>query len=202
MRSVDALSVGCTPPPAGSRTTAACAGRCRARTRSRAWPPRDRNRPNPVRGVLRDVLLHERRRPEPDPDDGQRSLLQPGQDRIADGVEVIDEVALGRARPVEQRLVQMSERYAVAILAAAHSLTLPPDMPLVVVVLVSLAVNDQAWARIRNRARESQDSPPRPDRCGRQRSPLGTRAGRDLSRSCVSRGARGGLNPALSGTGT
>ena len=68
----------------------------------------------------------------------------PGRIESQNSVEVIDEVALGRARPVEQRLVQMSERYAVALLAAAHSLTLPPDMPLVVVVLVPLAVNDQA----------------------------------------------------------
>ena len=98
----------------------------------------DRNRPNQS-GVYFGTFFCMNGAVPADPDDGQRSLLQPGQDRIADGVEVIDEVALGRARPVEQRLVQMSERYAVAILAAAHSLTLPPDMPLVVVVLQTVA---------------------------------------------------------------
>src|SRR3546814_4568214 len=58
---------------------------------------------NEVRRVLRDVLLHERLLPAVHPDHRQRPVLEPGQDAVAHGVEVVDEVSLRRPGAVEER---------------------------------------------------------------------------------------------------
>jgi len=49
-----------------------------------------------------------------DADHRQRPVRQPGDDPVADRVEVVDEIALGRLGAVEQRLVEVGESDAVA----------------------------------------------------------------------------------------
>ena len=44
---------------------------------------------------------------------------QAGQDLLVDGVQIVDEVALGRVGPVEQRLVEVGQVDAVPFLACA-----------------------------------------------------------------------------------
>ena len=111
-----ARASGGTRSPAGSRTTAACAGRCTARTTPRAStsPPTRCTVRHPLGRVLRDVLLHERFLAAVDADHRQRPVLEHGDDAVAHGVEVVDQVALGRVGPVEQRLVEVGQRHAVA----------------------------------------------------------------------------------------
>ena len=87
---------GGTRPRAGSPATAACGGRCTAR---RCTSRCDASAQtvvalDPVRGVLGQVLLHERRLAGPHPNHRQRPVAQPGQDALADRVEVVDQVAL------------------------------------------------------------------------------------------------------------
>ena len=83
------------------------------------------HRRHPLRRVLRDVLLHERLLPAVHADHRQRPVAQLGQDAVGHRVEVVDEVALGRAGPVEQRLIEVRERDAVPFLAGGH----PPFLP-------------------------------------------------------------------------
>src|ERR1039458_2416483 len=65
---------------------------------------------DPRRRGLRQVLLHKRPLTGPDPDDRQRPVPQFRQDEPRDGLQVLHQVPLGRARLVEQRLVQVSQR--------------------------------------------------------------------------------------------
>src|SRR5579859_6787857 len=65
---------------------------------------------DPRRRVVRHVLLHERRLPAAHPDHRQRPVGQPRHDKRGHRVQVVDQVALGRARPVEQRLVEVGQR--------------------------------------------------------------------------------------------
>ena len=67
------------------------------------------HRTNPVGGVLRDVLLHERLLTAVDPDHRQRPVLQLGDDPVANTVEVVEQVPLGRVRAFEQRLVEIGQ---------------------------------------------------------------------------------------------
>jgi hypothetical protein len=67
------------------------------------------DRRDPVGGVRGQVLLHERPLPEPGPHHRQRPPGQLGEDPVGDGVEVVDEVALGGAGPVEQLLVEVGQ---------------------------------------------------------------------------------------------
>ena len=70
----------------------------------------DRGGADPVGGVLRQVLLHERLLAEPGADDGQGAVAQLGEHPLVHGVEVADQVALGRTGAVEDRLVEVRER--------------------------------------------------------------------------------------------
>ena len=79
---------------------------------------------DPVRRVLRHVLLHERL-----PGRGRTRITDSGRSRSSgrirsrDRVEVVDEVALGRVGAVEQRLVEVGELDAVAgLLRLGHQL--------------------------------------------------------------------------------
>src|SRR5664280_290504 len=56
----------------------------------------DCDRPHPFRGVLRHVLLHERRLARPHPDHRQRPSGQHRKDAVVDRVQIVDEFALGR----------------------------------------------------------------------------------------------------------
>ena len=69
---------------------------------------------HPLGRVLRDVLLHERLLAAVHPDHRQRPVLEHRDDPVAHRVEVVDEVALGRVGAVEQRLVEVGQRHAVA----------------------------------------------------------------------------------------
>ena len=62
----------------------------------RLRPQRDRG--DEVGRVLRHVLLHERRLPSRHPDHREGAIAQLRNDPVAHGVEVVDQVALGRAR--------------------------------------------------------------------------------------------------------
>jgi hypothetical protein len=74
------------------------------------------HRADPVGRVLGDVLLHERLLPAVHPDHRQRPVLQDGHDAIAHLVEVVDQIALRRVGPVEQRLVEVGELDPLALL--------------------------------------------------------------------------------------
>lgn len=80
---------------------------------------------HPRRGVFRQVLLHERGLAAQHPHDRQRPIRQVRHEPLPDGVQVVDQVALGRLRPLEQRLVEVGERNPVADLTAAHADHLP-----------------------------------------------------------------------------
>ena len=69
-----------------------------------------RRGPDPVGGVLRQVLLHERLLAEPGPHDGQRAVAELREHPLVHGVQIRDQVALGRAGAVEDRLVEVRER--------------------------------------------------------------------------------------------
>jgi hypothetical protein len=74
---------------------------------------------HPVRRALGHVALHERRLSGADPLDRQRT---PGQQRhqpVGDGVEVVDEVALGHGEVVTEGLVETGQPYAVPFLLHA-----------------------------------------------------------------------------------
>ena len=73
---------------------------------------------HPRRRVLRDVLLHERLLAAVDADHRQGPVGQDRDDPIRNAVEVLHEITLGRARAVEQWLVEVGERHAGARLAA------------------------------------------------------------------------------------
>ena len=77
-----------------------------------------RDRAYPGRRVLGEVLLHEGVLAAQHPDHRQRPVAQPGDHRHRDRVEVVDEIALGRASTVEQRLVEVGERDSVPLVAA------------------------------------------------------------------------------------
>ena len=70
----------------------------------------DARRLHPVRRVLRHVLLHERLLAAMDPDHRERSVLEHRDDPVAHAVEIVDEIALGRVRAVEQRLIEVRQR--------------------------------------------------------------------------------------------
>src|SRR4029453_3200171 len=70
----------------------------------------DRHPGHPVRCVLGKVLLHEPRLAWADSDDRQRPVSQAGKDASVYGVEVVDQVPLCRARPIEQFLIQVGKR--------------------------------------------------------------------------------------------
>ena len=78
----------------------------------------DAHRAHPRRRVLRHVLLHERLLTAVDPDHRERTILEHRDDPVADAVEIVDEIPLGRARPVEQRLIEVRQRHALARLLA------------------------------------------------------------------------------------
>ena len=79
------------------------------------------HRGHPRRRVLRDVLLHEGVPATVDADDRQRPVLQRGDDPLAHAVEVVDEVPLGGAGTVEQRLVEVGQGHAGPGCVAAPS---------------------------------------------------------------------------------
>jgi hypothetical protein len=79
---------------------------------------------DPRRGIVRQVLLHERPLPGPDPDDRQRPSAQFRHDEPGHGLQVIHQVPLGRARPVEQRLIEMGQRNAISF-RRAHASRIP-----------------------------------------------------------------------------
>ena len=88
---------------------------------------------HPLGGVLGQVLLHEGVLTPQDPDHRQRPVPQGREDPIAYRVEVVDQIALGRAGPVEQRLVEVGQRHAVANVVAVEILGFgchrsPPDL--------------------------------------------------------------------------
>ena len=70
---------------------------------------------HPVRGVLRHVLLHERRLPAQDSKHGERPPGQPGQHPVGDCVQVVHQVALGGARVRAERLVEVGEFHSGAL---------------------------------------------------------------------------------------
>ena len=74
----------------------------------------ERDRGHPIRRVLRHVLLHERRLIAGRPDDGQRSVTQHGQQPIAHTIEVVDELPLGGAGTLVQRLIQVRQLDPIA----------------------------------------------------------------------------------------
>jgi hypothetical protein len=78
-----------------------------------------RHRLDPRRRGLRDVLLHERLLPPVHPDHRQRPVAEPGDDPVADPVQVVDQIALRRSGAIEERRVQVREGDALARLAAA-----------------------------------------------------------------------------------
>ena len=67
------------------------------------------------------VLLHERRLAAGHPDHRQRPVAQLGEDPVVHAVEVVDEVTLGRAGAIEQRLVEVGQLDPVARLVAARA---------------------------------------------------------------------------------
>ncbi len=79
---------------------------------------------DPVRRVLRHVLLHERLLAAQHPHHRQRPVAQAGDDPVPHGVQVLDEIPLGRVGPVEQRLVEIGQRHSGS-LVVAHRLTFP-----------------------------------------------------------------------------
>src|SRR6266571_3892191 len=81
---------------------------------------------HPRRGVLGNVLLHERRLAAEHPYYRQRPVAQHRDDAVTHLVQVVHQVPLGRVRPIEQRLVEVGQRHPVSHLIAAHLVTLPP----------------------------------------------------------------------------
>ena len=69
----------------------------------------DGDRTDEVRGVLRHVLLHERRLSWPHPDDRQRPVSKPRDDHVADGVQVVDQIPFTGISPAEQLGVKIGE---------------------------------------------------------------------------------------------
>jgi hypothetical protein len=65
---------------------------------------------DPWRRVVRHVLLHERTLARAHPDHRQRPAAQHGDHTVRDRLQVVHQIALGRVRPVEQRLVQVRQR--------------------------------------------------------------------------------------------
>ena len=74
---------------------------------------------HPRRRVLGDVLLHERLLAAVHADHRKGPVGEDRDDPIRNTVEVLHEITLGRARAVEQWLVEVGERHAVARLAAS-----------------------------------------------------------------------------------
>ena len=70
---------------------------------------------HPLRRVRREVLLHERRLAAGHPDHRQRPVAQHREDPLVHGVEVVDELALGGASALEQRLVEVGQLDAVTL---------------------------------------------------------------------------------------
>ena len=82
------------------------------------------HRAHPLGRVLRHVLLHEGLLAPVDPDHRQRPVGEHGEDPVADAVEVVDQVPLGGSGAVEERLVEVGQRHAVArlgLLLRAHA---------------------------------------------------------------------------------
>jgi len=78
----------------------------------------------PRRGVLGEVLLHERRLTAQHPDHGQRPVRQSRDNSCTDGVEVLDKIPLGRVGALEQRLIEIGQLDPVTYLVLAHRLIL------------------------------------------------------------------------------
>ena len=116
-----ARASGGTRPRAGSRTTAACAGRCTARTTPRASTPPPTAAPCGTQsGVYFGTFFCMNAswpRCTRITDSGRSSST--GMIRSRTAVEVVDEVALGRVGAVEQRLVEVGQRHPVPRLALA-----------------------------------------------------------------------------------
>ena len=106
-----ARASGGTRRPAGWRTTAACRRSLHSAyddVALRCLRPQ-RHRLDPVRRVLGQVLLHERRLAAGHPDHRQRPVAQHRDDPVVHRVEVVDERPLGHAGPLEQRLVEVRQ---------------------------------------------------------------------------------------------
>ena len=80
----------------------------------------DGDRLHPFGRVLRQVLLHERFLPGPDPDHRERSVAKVRDHPIGHLIDVVHQVALGRIGPVEQGLVEMGQLDAVAGFLGLH----------------------------------------------------------------------------------
>ena len=110
---------GGTRRPAGWRTTAGCAGRCRGRRPPRAWtPPPTAHGGHPLGRVLRDVLLHERLLAAVDADHRQRPVLEHRQDPVAAPRRGSRPGPAWSRRPLEQRLVEVGEGHALALVVS------------------------------------------------------------------------------------
>src|SRR5215211_5140822 len=83
---------------------------------SRRFSP-DRYPGHPFRCIARQVLLHERRLARANPDHRERSTLKARNDPSRYCLEVVDQIALGRAGAVKELLIKVSERNAVSIFA-------------------------------------------------------------------------------------
>ena len=84
----------------------------------------ERHPRDPVGGVARQVLLHERRLPGPDPHHRQHPSRQAGEQPVRHGVEIVHQLALGHLRPVEQGLIEVGQLdpcAAFADLSATHA---------------------------------------------------------------------------------
>ena len=64
-----------------------------------------------------------------DADHGQRPVVQHRDDQVANGVQVVHQVPLGRLRSLEQRLAEVGQRHPVPDLVSTHLVSFPPIGP-------------------------------------------------------------------------
>ena len=80
-----------------------------------------RNGLDPLRRVLRHVLLHEGRLPAQNPQHGEWPTRQPWQHPVCDSVQVVHQVALAGTGVRAQRLVQVGQFHSGAVVFGAHT---------------------------------------------------------------------------------
>jgi hypothetical protein len=84
------------------------------------------HRRHPIRGVLRNVLLHERCLTTQDAHHRQRAVPQLKDHALTDRIEVVNEIAFARPGAIEQLLIEVREPNALSYLVGAHRFIVHP----------------------------------------------------------------------------
>ncbi len=145
--------------------------------------------PHPVRGVARQVLLHEGFLATMHPDHRERPVHQLGQDPVVDGVEILDQVSLRRSGVLEERLVEIGQLDAMKLLSFRHGAEPSPS---------STPSRDTGQARDANsrRSRRSAAPPAFTPRSSRPSS-AAPRTGRAVRRATRARGTRARMRSSI-----